>query len=122
MYDYLALRVPAGAPLAPEFREVCGHLSGDRSWRNPSVHGGRWKPSKIYNGSASLEDCGIDAIVHMECRMTKKATHKVEILRMGDKTYDQALDTVSRIFLCDPPDLGIMRTDATADVLSLIHI
>jgi len=116
LYDKLDLRFRAGTPLAPEFREICGHLSGDHSWRNPSLFGGRWRPSQFYNGTASLEDCGIDAVVHMECRATPQPNHKVEILRMGEKTYDQAVELCSRIFVCDPAEVGIIRSDLTADI------
>jgi len=84
-------------------------------WRNPSLLG-RWKQDPAYAGRASFEDCGLDVIVHAECKMTKKRTHKIEILRAGEKTYDEMVELSQRIVDCDPRDMGLMRVDLTADV------
>jgi hypothetical protein len=100
----------------PEFLDMTASLSRDGTpWRNPSLLG-RWKPDPAYSGRASFEDCGLDVIVHAECKMTKKRTHKIEILRAGEKTYDEMVALSQRIVICDPRDMGLMRTDLTADV------
>ncbi len=107
MIDYLAIRIPEGAPPTPFFSDL---YASTRS--NPKV----WKSGQFYSASAKLDEFGVDAIVHMDCRMTKKNMHKVEILRAGDKNFEDLLSIPSRLFHGDPLDFGVMRVDLTADV------
>ena len=107
MIDKLDLRVPGVVPLTREFAAVYASTMGDPK---------RWRSSKHYAKTASFEDCGYPVILHMDCMMTKKNLHKIEILQTGEKTIGEMRRIAGSIFDCDPGGMGIMRLDLTADV------
>jgi hypothetical protein len=107
LLDKLDLRVHGKVHFTESFNRL---YAGERN--NPK----RWKSTKHYAASASFEDCGIEAIVHMQCQMTKQPMHKLEILRVGEKTIADVLEISERIFETEPFNLGVMRVDLTADV------
>jgi len=107
LLDKLDLRIEGDAPFTQSFGRLYSDSRGDRK---------RWKSSQHYAASASFEDCGLDAIVHIECTMTPKRMHKLEILRVGEKTLAECAEIASRIFEVEPDTHGVMRVDLTADV------
>jgi hypothetical protein len=116
LIDKADIRVPEGVRFTPEFLSMNELFSRDgHPWRNPSQMG-RWKPDPAYAGRASFDDCGLDVVVHADCKMTRKRTHKIEILRAGEKTYDEMVHLVQKVVVCEPEDMGLMRVDLTADV------
>jgi hypothetical protein len=107
MIDKLDIRVPGHIPFTPGFAYLYKSMKDDPK---------RWRRTQHYSASASFEDCGIEATLHIGCTMTKKNMHKIEILRTGEKTYDEMLSICGRVFDTDPAQLGIMRVDLTADI------
>jgi hypothetical protein len=107
MIDKLDLRVPGAAPFTESFGRLYAGMRADPK---------RWRQSKHYAASASFEDCGMDILLHVNCTMTKNPMHKLEIIRTGEKTYEEMVTLAARVFDSDPEDFGIMRIDLTADV------
>lgn len=107
MIDYLALRVPGKTPFTESFGRLYAGSRGDAK---------RWKSSQHYASAAAWDDCGLDVLLHVNCTMTDKPQHKLEIIRTGDKTYPEMVELAGRVFDCDPEALETMRVDLTADV------
>lgn len=96
----------AGTEFTPEFKQAMESRHAETLW----------KPTQYFRRSGDLRDLGFDCIVHLDCKLTKEANHKIEIVGVGQKTYSQMVEDVGRVFKCEPERLKFARADLTADV------
>ena len=130
MYDKIDLRVPAGVDLHPIFLSELeergakpGFVEGRDSENNRAMvetfgpwAGSFWRPSQHYERVADLRPLGYPALLHMNCKRTKKPNHKLEFIETGDLSVSKMRVIGRTIFRDDPEQWGIMRADLTADV------
>lgn len=111
LIDKADFRVPGPLPFTKEFARVYSSAAS-----LPSEQANRvWKKSKFYAKAGDFTSFGYPVMLHMECTMTKKRNHKLEILQTGDKTLGEMRDICEAIFEGTPDNWGILRADLTAD-------
>ena len=119
MYDKLDLRAPAGARFQPSFVDDLAEMGVPL----PGEYWGEkfWKPSQHYAWSGDLRQFGYPVLLHYGCKRTERANHKVEFVETGSMTLERMRQVGRSIFIADPEEWGIMRTDLTADVGSPVQ-
>ena len=108
MIDKLDVRIPEFALPGAILRGPMGELK-----RHPVP---LFRQSRFYQYVCDLrEPFDIDAVVHLYLRFGRP-NHKVEIIDAGEKTLDEMVCILTKLFDIDPWSLEIMRTDLAADI------
>lgn len=108
MIDKLDVRIPEFAAPGPV---LAGPLEQLRKHPLPL-----FRPSRHYQYTCDLrEPFDIDAVAHLFLRHGRK-NHKVEIIDAGEKTLEEMVNIVTKLFDVTPWTLEVMRVDLAADV------
>jgi hypothetical protein len=110
--DKLDVRVPRRTPFTPEFQEVYRHASDK----------GLLRPSNYYSKTGDFRSYGYQVRLHMYANFGRKQNskgahdHKLELYDTAEMKFDEMLAEISRVFVCEPLDLEMMRRDVCVDV------
>jgi hypothetical protein len=112
MIDKLDLRIPRKTPFTPEFQEA---------YRDAASKG-LLRPSQYYAQTGDFRPYGYEVRLHMfasfgqRCNSKRSHDHKLELYDTGEMKFDQMLSEISRVFVCDPLELEMLRRDVCVDV------
>ena len=112
MIDKLDVRVPRKTQFTPEFQEVYRHASDK----------GILRPSNYYAMTGDFRSYGYQIRLHMFARFGRKQNgkgahdHKLELYDTAEMKFDEMLAEISRVFICEPLDLEMLRRDVCVDV------
>jgi len=99
--DTLEVSVNREIPFTAEFRNAYRHIYTEAI-------------SEHYKTRADLRACGLPATLHYSCRFTRN--HKLGILRVAERSFEQIMTTIQQVFECDPLNLRLARIDFAVDV------
>ena len=112
MIDKLELRVPSRTVYTDEFGKLYSELR----------HGNEKDPfhsARHYVAVADLRPYGYELVLHTHCKHGKEGNHKLELVETGQKSFNEFVSEINRVFVVDPMRLEIMRVDLTADVVGV---
>lgn len=104
--------MPGKSRFTREFARIYKDASDQATFGRPSPV---FHKSRFYASAGDFSSYGIPVMLHMDCTMTAKPNHKLEILQAGEKTLREMRDIGSSIFEDEPERWGVLRCDLTAD-------
>jgi hypothetical protein len=113
--DKLDVRVPRKTQFTPEFHEVYRHAASQ----------GQLRPSQYYAQTADFRRYGYPIRLHMFSNYGRKINgksshdHKLELYDTGEMKFDEMLTEFTRVFICDPLELEMLRRDICVDVVGV---
>ena len=105
--DKVEVRVPSATQFSREFARVYGDLCTDRKV---------FHPSQFYIRVGDLRNIGYQSILHVHCQMDRHGNHKLELIDVGDLSFQGIQREILRVFEIEPVHLELMRLDLAADV------
>lgn len=109
--DWLEVRLPQLVPFRPQVQELIEPLrrSNGSSLSKP------YMKSEHYAVAVDLRERGIDAVLHLH-KKRDEHTHKIQMVGVGQYSWEQHIADIEAIVDTDPLRLAPMRTDLTVDL------